>query len=444
MAKRRGATDTVLVIFINTATIFFVSLEDARTGAERSLGSTAAGNPIHSASADEVTAGKRAESAPSKLWVKFMRSTRLDGCMDAYLFEEMECLDHVHGPGNGSRHNHHSYQHRQFQNSHRLKGARTSMDSQKNRCCCQPRTLAYRQHAQDMVDVDRHFARLNRHRELEDEGHPPWTRPHRPATGPWAGSSNGRGNSSTPSHEDQVPVCDDLRRRRNWRHQTLFSGHGRDACGYFGIRGVLSQQTGFVRFIKTYFVSMPNQDQGPNGAAISMMEGGGGENGHGPGATPAAESAWSQGYDGRDPRKRTPGQWVFPEGEPIDGGDTDDDNKEVFDELNFNDTEDFWDVDTFGWCYRGFLDDGGDDGRQRAKNEDGDPEAASGSVCSAKVPKQPQWQSPKMVDGNDDGDYEDGVDKTSQIGGVGILGKWCDMHGGGPFWLFHRDLDELH
>ncbi|KAF9956383.1 hypothetical protein BGZ70_009915 [Mortierella alpina] len=46
---------------------------------------------------------------------------------------------------------------------------------------------------------------------------------------------------------------DDLDDRSNWGHQRVFSGRGQDAIGEFGIRGIVSEQTGLVRMIKTYF-----------------------------------------------------------------------------------------------------------------------------------------------------------------------------------------------
>ncbi|KAF9925497.1 hypothetical protein BGZ67_008573 [Mortierella alpina] len=46
---------------------------------------------------------------------------------------------------------------------------------------------------------------------------------------------------------------DDLNHRRNWGHQRVFSGRGHDAVGDFGIRGIVSEKTGLVRMIKTYF-----------------------------------------------------------------------------------------------------------------------------------------------------------------------------------------------
>ncbi|KAF9566831.1 hypothetical protein EC968_003574 [Mortierella alpina] len=46
---------------------------------------------------------------------------------------------------------------------------------------------------------------------------------------------------------------DDLNHRSNWAHQRLFSGRGHDAIGEFGIRGIVSELTGLVRMIKTYF-----------------------------------------------------------------------------------------------------------------------------------------------------------------------------------------------
>ncbi|KAF9162654.1 hypothetical protein DFQ26_003367 [Actinomortierella ambigua] len=261
-------------------------------------------------------------------------------------------------------------------------------------------------------------------------------------------------SSSSSSCEDQVPLCDDLHRRRNWRHQTLFSGHGRDACGYFGIRGVLSQRTGFVRFIKTYFVVPPNQDQGPLGGAAmadGAPAGGGGVQGNG--TTHVVDAAWTQGYDGRDPRKRTPGQWEFPEGEVIDESEEEDDDDDedeldglyhgsnVTDGASHNgEDEDFWDVDTFGWCYRGYLDDGGDDGRRQTETMD----------RSGKGSKRAKWPASKTAGNDNDENNNSGGDDNGdeevrpRIGGAGILGKWCDMHGGGPFWLFHRDLDEFY
>ncbi|CAO3571567.1 unnamed protein product [Mortierella alpina] len=46
---------------------------------------------------------------------------------------------------------------------------------------------------------------------------------------------------------------DDLHDRNNWGHQRVFSGRGHDAIGEFGIRGIVSEQTGLVRMIKSYF-----------------------------------------------------------------------------------------------------------------------------------------------------------------------------------------------
>ncbi|KAF9980107.1 hypothetical protein BGZ75_008818 [Mortierella antarctica] len=46
---------------------------------------------------------------------------------------------------------------------------------------------------------------------------------------------------------------DDLNHRSNWGHQRVFSGRGHDAIGDFGIRGIVSEKTGLVRMIKTYF-----------------------------------------------------------------------------------------------------------------------------------------------------------------------------------------------
>ncbi|KAG0055871.1 hypothetical protein BGZ83_007160 [Gryganskiella cystojenkinii] len=53
--------------------------------------------------------------------------------------------------------------------------------------------------------------------------------------------------------EDECADCDDLNKSKNWQHQRIFSGRGQDAIGVFGIRGIISERTGLVRLVKSYF-----------------------------------------------------------------------------------------------------------------------------------------------------------------------------------------------
>ncbi|KAG0228831.1 hypothetical protein BGW42_001911 [Actinomortierella wolfii] len=295
--------------------------------------------------------------------------------------------------------------------------------------------IAIKMHQEPITAVD-----------FDDDGPPPWSPTFRATA---AANSRTSANASSPYRH--VPACDDLRRRSNWRHQILFSGHGRDACGHFGIRGTLSERTGLIRFIKTYYV--PPHGQEPPQALSNDMNGNG--NTAMSGASVTNQTAWSEGYDGRDPLKRTPGQWVFPKDSAEDEFDGNGDDKvenngdsnrrsgteedDYFadnDTPNSEETDDFWDVDTFGWCYRGYLDDGGEDGGLVDSN-DGNCRAMNGCEDRKRATKQ----SPVFpVNDNGHGDGGGDGDDTLPVGGVGILGKWCDMHGGGPFWLFHRDL----
>ncbi|KAF8978712.1 hypothetical protein BGZ46_006215 [Entomortierella lignicola] len=64
-----------------------------------------------------------------------------------------------------------------------------------------------------------------------------------------------RGASFKLKREVQDPdlYVDDLTDRANWGHQRVFSGRGQDAIGEFGIRGFVSERSGLVRMVKSYF-----------------------------------------------------------------------------------------------------------------------------------------------------------------------------------------------
>ncbi|KAF9109992.1 hypothetical protein BGX27_006906 [Mortierella sp. AM989] len=53
--------------------------------------------------------------------------------------------------------------------------------------------------------------------------------------------------------KEQDQDVDDLSNRAHWNHQRVFSGRGRDAIGEFGIRGFVSERSGLVRLVKSYF-----------------------------------------------------------------------------------------------------------------------------------------------------------------------------------------------
>ncbi|KAG0019798.1 hypothetical protein BGZ80_005254 [Entomortierella chlamydospora] len=46
---------------------------------------------------------------------------------------------------------------------------------------------------------------------------------------------------------------DDLSDRTHWGYQRIFSGRGHDAIGEFGMRGFVSERSGLVRIVKSYF-----------------------------------------------------------------------------------------------------------------------------------------------------------------------------------------------
>lgn len=53
--------------------------------------------------------------------------------------------------------------------------------------------------------------------------------------------------------EEEVSSMDDLDDKTQWRYQRIFSGRGTDIFGEYGVRGILSEQSGLVRMVKTYF-----------------------------------------------------------------------------------------------------------------------------------------------------------------------------------------------
>ncbi|KAF9303356.1 hypothetical protein BGZ74_003929 [Mortierella antarctica] len=53
--------------------------------------------------------------------------------------------------------------------------------------------------------------------------------------------------------EEQVSSMDDLEDKAQWQHQRIFSGRGTDIFGEYGVRGILSEQSGLVRMVKHYF-----------------------------------------------------------------------------------------------------------------------------------------------------------------------------------------------
>ncbi|KAF9349790.1 hypothetical protein BGX26_011967 [Mortierella sp. AD094] len=61
--------------------------------------------------------------------------------------------------------------------------------------------------------------------------------------------------SDEGSHETEGADLDvdDLSDRAHWGHQRVFSGRGHDAIGEFGMRGFVSERSGLVRIVKSYF-----------------------------------------------------------------------------------------------------------------------------------------------------------------------------------------------
>lgn len=53
--------------------------------------------------------------------------------------------------------------------------------------------------------------------------------------------------------EEEVSSMDDLEDKTQWRYQRIFSGRGTDIFGEYGVRGILSEQSGVVRLVKNYF-----------------------------------------------------------------------------------------------------------------------------------------------------------------------------------------------
>ncbi|KAG0038529.1 hypothetical protein BGZ82_011732 [Podila clonocystis] len=56
----------------------------------------------------------------------------------------------------------------------------------------------------------------------------------------------------TSAEEEKVSSMDDLEDRTQWQHQRIFSGRGTDIFGEYGVRGILSEQSGLVRMVKHY------------------------------------------------------------------------------------------------------------------------------------------------------------------------------------------------
>lgn len=57
----------------------------------------------------------------------------------------------------------------------------------------------------------------------------------------------------TSAVEEKVSSMDDLEDKSQWQHQRIFSGRGTDIFGEYGVRGILSEQSGLVRMVKHYF-----------------------------------------------------------------------------------------------------------------------------------------------------------------------------------------------
>ncbi|KAF9379711.1 hypothetical protein CPC16_010641 [Podila verticillata] len=53
--------------------------------------------------------------------------------------------------------------------------------------------------------------------------------------------------------EEEVSSMDDLEDKTQWQYQRIFSGRGTDIFGEYGVRGILSEQSGLVRLVKNYF-----------------------------------------------------------------------------------------------------------------------------------------------------------------------------------------------